>query len=719
MVFYDDSVYTSLLRALRNDMFDPQLSTTHGIEVNRLEISHPDDTIILNTWDFGGQHIYHSTHQFFLTKRSLYLVVWNARSGAEQGRLHYWLDTIQALAPDSPVLLVATHIDERDPDLNYHLYKEVYPQLVGNMCVSNKNRAGLAALKIMIIDRALQLPLMGQPLPQKWLTVEKVLLDRPEHHIDANTYIQYCTSCGVEVNIAKGELGNYLHDLGKILYFRDDYVLSNLVVLKPNWITKAISLVLEDKTTSMANGILLHSELPRIWATDDEGQEYEPYLYPVLLRLMERFELSYQIDVDTQGDRSTRSLIPQLLPLEPPVNLPAWPKTPAKGQAQVEMVYRLEFIPAGIMSRFIVRTHRYTQNLHWRDGVVLAYQDHQARVEFNPMRRELRLLVQGRLPQNFFTILMNTIDVILARFQGLIIERRIPCICHWENGAAEPCTHFYSYEELVRRMEAKRYKVECPQSFIEVSVPTLLYGIHISTDQQVMANIERERQEIEPSLKNLPILLERLNQLNQQSELIGRNFTRLWNLEMHKMEVDCPNTFILMPGSDNIFNPKNWVSQQYWLYLVCQHPSGPHRVGNGYRLRKAEEWWVAVVPWLNHLVTFLKFAVPKGAALGQVYDAAEIKQMQSSIGLMKEIIESLPEFSTLDSSMRLSNQLRPEQEQRIIGPALRALNSFLNEADPSQIWGGLYKTPTPDGNIMWLCDQHRQQYVIRALKLDV
>jgi internalin A len=233
-----------------------------------------------------------------------------------------------------------------------------------------------------------------------------------------------------------------------------------------------------------------------------------------------------------------------------------------------------------------------------------------------------------------------------------------------------------------------------------------------------MANIEREQQEIEQSLKNLPILLDRLNQLNQQSELIGRNFTRLWNLEMHKMEVDCPNTFILMPGSDNIFNPKNWVSQLYWLYLVCQHPPGPHRVGNGYRLRKAEEWWVAVVPWLNHLITFLKFAVPMGEAFGQVYAAVEIKQMQSSIGLMEEIIGSLPEFSALDSTGRLGNQLRPEQELQTVGPALRALNSFLNEADPSQIWGGLYKTPTPDGNILWLCDQHRQQYVIRALKLD-
>jgi len=29
----------------------------------------------VNIWDFGGQEIYHATHQFFLTHRSLYLLL--------------------------------------------------------------------------------------------------------------------------------------------------------------------------------------------------------------------------------------------------------------------------------------------------------------------------------------------------------------------------------------------------------------------------------------------------------------------------------------------------------------------------------------------------------------------------------------------------------------------------------------------------------------------
>jgi len=264
---------SSLLRMLKEEGFESDLPTTHGIEVGQLMLPHPyrsGTELTLNTWDFGGQHIYHATHQFFLTQRSVYLVVWNARLGADQGRLNYWLDTIKALAPDEPVLLVATHIDERAPDLNYQLYKDAYPQLAGSLSVSNMSREGLAELKDKLADVAAQLPVMGQPWPKKWLEAEKTLLARPEHHFDAATYSACCSAVEVDPEISRGTLGNYLHDLGKILYFRDDAVLSNLVVLKPNWVTKAISYVLEDEATRKAKGILRHADLPRIWATDEE-----------------------------------------------------------------------------------------------------------------------------------------------------------------------------------------------------------------------------------------------------------------------------------------------------------------------------------------------------------------------------------------------------------------------------------------------------------------
>ncbi len=357
------------------------------------------------------------------------------------------------------------------------------------------------------------------------------------------------------------------------------------------------------------------------------------------------------------------------------------------------------------MNWFIVRTHRYSQNLHWRQGVILAYEGHLARVELDPELQELRLVVRGSSPQNFFTILKNTIDLILDRFEGLDVRREVPCICRLRSEGAEPFKGFYRYEYLVRCIEAGIHEVRCQESLLNVSVLELLYGIHSSTDEQVMADVQQGLEELR---KKSDVLTEKLD---QQLELLMRNFTRQWNLEMHKMEAECPNIFVLLHGSDTIFNPKNWVGQEYRLYLICQHPPGPHQVGEGYPLRENEEWWVAISPWLNRLITFLKFAVPMGRAIGGVYDSVDIKPMQADIDLLEEITKSLPEFAASDSMKNVGKQPGTEQIQQTVGPALRVLRSFLDKKDSGRVWGGLYMTPTPEGNILWLCDTHGKQYM--------
>ncbi|KAL0808287.1 hypothetical protein ABMA28_012782 [Loxostege sticticalis] len=69
--------------------------------------------VTFRTWDFGGQQEYYATHQYFLSRRSLYLVVWKATDGRNglAGAIE-WLRSIQARAPGSPVIMVATHYDQ-------------------------------------------------------------------------------------------------------------------------------------------------------------------------------------------------------------------------------------------------------------------------------------------------------------------------------------------------------------------------------------------------------------------------------------------------------------------------------------------------------------------------------------------------------------------------------------------------------------------------------
>src|SRR5262249_17526159 len=148
----------------------------------------------------------------------VYLVIWNACLGEEQGKLDYWLNTIRMLAPNAPVLLVATHSDEQIVYLNVAYYRAEYPQIVEIVAVRSKTGGGIDELKQVVAKHAAMLPIVGQPWRPAWIEVEQELGANSEHSISTYTYIDLCTAKGIRAAIAQGILGSYLHELGKILY---------------------------------------------------------------------------------------------------------------------------------------------------------------------------------------------------------------------------------------------------------------------------------------------------------------------------------------------------------------------------------------------------------------------------------------------------------------------------------------------------------------------
>jgi internalin A len=61
-------------------------------------LDRPDDTFLVNLWDFGGQDIQYMTHQFFLTRRSFYVLLADGRR--EVANFSYWLQIIELLGCD-------------------------------------------------------------------------------------------------------------------------------------------------------------------------------------------------------------------------------------------------------------------------------------------------------------------------------------------------------------------------------------------------------------------------------------------------------------------------------------------------------------------------------------------------------------------------------------------------------------------------------------------
>ncbi len=403
---------TCMLRSLRGEPFVQQ-DTTHGIEIQSLDLAHPTETGVamqLNTWDFGGQEIYHATHQFFLTNRSLFLLAWNARHGFEQGKLYYWLDTIQAKAPESPVLLIATHIDQRDADLPLSELRRKYPQIVGHCEISNETGKGIDGLRQAIADAAAKLPLMGEIWPTTWLKAANALRSLPEKRKWATPQQLWDFMAKHKVaDISKPVLTRWLHELGEILYFQNNEELNDIVILKPQWVTQYISKVLESEAVINSFGIFTRACMDELW------QDLAPSMRDHFLRLMERFDLSYQT-----LENKDISLVVERLPFDPPNYEQKWNQIKEMGDCnEISMKFKLNTIPAGIPTWFIARQHRFTTRTHWRNGALFAYspeqkhlaytpeQEHLALVQAFPHDRYLQLTVRGKNPLNFFVLLRN------------------------------------------------------------------------------------------------------------------------------------------------------------------------------------------------------------------------------------------------------------------------------------------------------------------------
>lgn len=726
---------SSLLRALLALPFDDHLPSTHGINIQPYNLPYPPQPtteMILNAWDFGGQQIYHTTHQFFMTKRSLYLLVWNARGDTDQGRLDHWLRNIQVLAPDAPVLLVATHIDERPADFNFARFKAAYPQLVGSIGVSNKSGAGIAELRQLLATEAAKLELMEQQWPQTWVQVETALQQDERYHINSHDYAAICTQNGVTRPGEQVTLGGYLHDLGKILYFQDDDALSDFVILKPNWLTQTMARVLDDDVTRDKNlGVLNHHDFRRLWPENETDMHYERRLYPLFHRLLERFLLCYQLE-NEKGH--AQSLVPLLLPHTPPANLPAW-VTILPDQPEIRMLFKLDFVPPGIMSWFIVLSHHYSQNLQWREGVRLRYEGHEADVVLNASTRELWLQVRGPAPSNFFSLINHMINdrIIRRYFEGLSYKRQIPCICPQCKAKPDADRHFFDYDRLAaQKQRGKRLTVVCELSDEEVSILELLEGIHHSTYDRIEERLDTIHAIISTysintsggayvsgnvsssgdfighdKITNIYYDHDLLIQNLQLSEQLTREATRTWNLLTSNLSSEAPSTFLLMPGERSTFNPRNLFDTDFTLYLLCQHPAGPHLVKGekGYPLPHGREWWVKVSPWLRELIKYLKY-VPKASGVAAAYDQQYYKMIELNVEIFKTAVEITPEFTDDLARHEMEHFMDMGKPMEVQGAALRALYAFLKEADATQHWCGLRKVPTNDGNILWLCPEH-------------
>ncbi len=450
---------TSLLKRLVLDEYNEHEFSTEGIDIRQWKPDRIDgNDLTVNIWDFGGQEIYHSTHQFFLSKRSIYLLVWDARIDRMMPNLasfDYWLRIVSLLGQNSPILVVQNKVDERVSPVEEKYLQGYFPNIVGFHKVSAKDRTGVQELREAILREVGKLPHIGEKLPKVWLDIRDALKRLGKNYISLDEYLAVCKDFKIEVGRAL-HLSNYFHDLGTFLHFQDNFILQDIIFLNPDWATKAVYKIIDTQAIVLNQGKFNYAQLRDIWS------DLPSEKFALLIELLVKFELCFRLP--DEGDY----IVPALLPPNPPDEIDNWDNAD-----NLRFEYKYTFMPAGIVTRLIVRMHNRIRNkLFWQQGVVIEREETQALIISNTLERYISVKIKGKHRQNLFGIIRYELENIHKTLKDPIVQLRTQCVCSECLGSAEP--EFYDFDTLNRFLGKGKRSITCTKSIEEVSIPTLL-----------------------------------------------------------------------------------------------------------------------------------------------------------------------------------------------------------------------------------------------------
>ncbi|XP_053390918.1 uncharacterized protein LOC128553766, partial [Mercenaria mercenaria] len=251
--------------------------------------------INISVWDFAGQYAFYNTHQVFLSRRAIYLIVTNMSkdltdevndtcfedsTGGRKLKVldfaRFWLNSIHEFCQtgkegEPPVLLVGTFADEYSKrqnidETNYQLRKndleETYFDplrtalgdgaaenhilkhfMIDNNCTVDKTSSQFEELKKEILKISKKQSYVGDLIPTKFLLLEEALnKKRKEGTKILNKEVDF-SKCNEESRFKLDEKEvdvflRFYHEVGSIIYFNEN-TLKDYILLEPKWLIDA------------------------------------------------------------------------------------------------------------------------------------------------------------------------------------------------------------------------------------------------------------------------------------------------------------------------------------------------------------------------------------------------------------------------------------------------------------------------------------------------
>ena len=417
---------------------DPDEKKTPGIrQVEKIQTTtwRPDGCDIrVNIWDFAGQEITHGTHRYFLTERSLYLLVLEDRR-QDHPPVEKWLNTIASVAGDAPVIVVINKSDNGKADLRLDEddLKRRYAQIIGfvrTACNDDDwSRNSIAVLQRLIADTLVEDPRLDalrNPVPEHWLAIRNEVERRSRVEAVQSTtedFKDICLDTSVVgdrvVDTAELQRGilRLLHEMGVVvahgLTKQAPAAFREITLLDPNWLTDAIYSILNDTKLQERGGRFTHDDLTACLDPEKYPEERTEFILSMMQDTS--IELCFPI-FGSPGEY----LAPDAMPVNSP-DFSGWE------DGALRFRLRYEQLPRSVMTRFIVRMAQRLEKPTdaWRNGARLKVQDSDVLV-----RREgqtlIDIAIKGNQQRDALTVLRDTFDEIHQSFDDLRVRSFVP-----------------------------------------------------------------------------------------------------------------------------------------------------------------------------------------------------------------------------------------------------------------------------------------------------
>lgn len=374
---------TSILRRLKHNEFNPSEVQTDGITIETLDFKElatfSKQTglhgIKAHFWDFGGQEIMSSTHQFFMTRRSVYLLILEARKDAEPDQqVRQWLKRIQTFGGNSPVIVVTNKIElVRAFSLNQYNLKKEFPQIKDFINLSCETGEEIDALRKLLETYIPQAELFDTQIDKRWIEIKEALqkITKENHYLAHHRFRSICKDHALTNTDEQEQAITFLNDLGILLHF-EELSLAEYYVLDPYWVTSGVYKIITSGLAAKQKGKIRLDQLGFIVNEEarKEGEyrpsmqkpyEYSPNELRYLADIMAQFKLSFYTD------NREAILIPDLLDRQTPA---AQSDSFLNASEKLRLVYKYDYLPSLVLPRLMVELQKDI-DIAWRTGVIL------------------------------------------------------------------------------------------------------------------------------------------------------------------------------------------------------------------------------------------------------------------------------------------------------------------------------------------------------------